>query len=303
MKAMTCLIVALTLIVGGSAAYGGDFFFRPADPLSSFEVGANWYSSCDPLGTQLNEVPNENDNATICNSKTCTMNADHEVMTISTENTGILIIPVGKTLTLNLDEGVSTIDGAIGLKGAIHIVIFDNIATTEWHQFAGAGHIVGEDAGAKILIQTGGAFHPNELILSTTVRGMLEIGKLVSEQNDQTLVLKGGSVIADAHGTLRINTGAMRDEADAGERSLLEVSKYSDAVLQIDVGCQGTPLASFCKIFCLEYTDAEILEGTLDLDVAIVTEGDLTMEPGGVLDVDAASGVSAWFRFADCSTL
>ena len=76
---------------------------------------------------------------------------------------------------------------------------------------------------------------------------------------------------------------------------------YSDAVLQLDVGCQGTPLSSFCKIFCMEYTDAEILEGTLDLDSYLETEGDLTMEPGGVLDVDEHPTVFAWFRRSECS--
>ena len=37
------------------------------------------------------------------------------------------------------------------------------------------------------------------------------------------------------------------------------------------------------------------------LDSYLETEGDLTMEPGGVLDVDEHPTVFAWFRRSECS--
>lgn len=306
MKAIICVLVTVVLICGGTAALGADLYFNPTASSGNWTDGDDWkVGSC---GGADGTVPGATDDATICTGKTCTLDISDEVMTISTQPAvgedppGKLIIPAAYTLTLNEHTGVSTIDGTIELTGEIHIVIDLGAGHQEWHRFDGSGEIIGKAGTAKILIQTAQGPTPNELLVSTTIRGILEIGKLVSDQNDQTLVLKGGSVVADDHGTLKITTGAMRDELDLGARSLLKVWKFSDAVLQIDVGCSGTPpLASFCKIFCLEYTDAEILEGTLDLDTGIITEGDLTMEPGGVFDVD--EDASAWFRFADCSAI
>ena len=154
MKAIICVLVAVVLICGGTGAYGQSVYFTDADGTGLWNNDDNWETAC--IDGNPGGVPQPANDATICTGKTCTMDISGEVETISTEGTGKLIIPSSFTLTLNEDEGVSTIDGSIELSGQIHIVIFDNIATTEWHQFAGSGDIIGKASTAKILIQTGG---------------------------------------------------------------------------------------------------------------------------------------------------
>lgn len=303
MKAIICGTVAVVLLGAAVPGNAQTLYFNAPEPTNEGYWGTvtNWHTvSCS--GDTAPNLPQAFNDVVICSGETCDMDLNPEVETVTVESSGVLNIPGAYTLTLNEDEGTSTIDGRINLTGEIHLANLGGHAGDEArHTFDGGGDIVGTASGAKILIERNTEIQPNELINSTTIRGILEIGKLAIGQSPddwQMLVLKGGTVHADDAGTLLINVSFMKDDLLVGQRSLLKVSSDSNAILQIDVWCPDQIPADTCRVYCLEYTDAEVFEGTLDLDTAILTEGDLTMEPGGIIDVDATASV--WFRFPAC---
>jgi len=302
MRWMVIIVVTLALLGGTALGDTGTHFFFPAESEADWSEESAWREECNGGAPQATELPPEDSVPVICAGKTCNMDVSPQVNAITVEETAVLNIPSGATLRLDNDGSTSIFDGTTNLTGEIHLEWNDPQQNPPCvHTFSGDGNIIGTASSAKVLIERYGEIQPNQLILSTTVRGIGEIGKLPNaEYGDdwQMLILKGGTVHADADGTLLIDVSFMKDDSAAGERSLLKVSTHSNAVLKIDVSCPDAIPADTCRIYCLEYTDAEILEGTLDLDTAILTKGDLTMEPGGIIDVAALAGAS--FRLGSC---
>ena len=300
MRWMVIIVVVFGLMGGPALGDTGTIWFNPDASTANWCDAGAWVSDgCD--GEETAEDPGANAVGVICAGKTCNVNCDPTVNAVIVEETAVLNIQSGRTLTLDNDGSMSTFDGTANLTGEIHINWSATSGAPWQYTFNGDGDIIGTASSAKVLIERYGEIQPNQLILSTTIRGIGEIGKLPNaEYGDdwQMLILKGGTVHADADGTLLIDVSFMKDDSAAGERSLLKVSTHSNAVLKIDVSCPDAIPADTCRIYCLEYTDAEILEGTLDLDTAILTKGDLTMEPGGIIDVAALAGAS--FRLGSC---
>lgn len=303
MRSITCKVVIVGLLAGAASADQGTHFFFPPGSVANWDTADVWRESCDPEAP-LAGFLGEDSVPVICAGKTCNMNVSDRVNAITVEDTAILNILSGNTLRLDKDGGTSIFEGTVNLTGEIHLEWEDDPGdpSPPWvHTFTGDGYILGTASGAKLLIQKHGLVTRNDLIHSTTIRGILEIAPLPIVGTDdfgQELILKGGTIQADAAGTLSIRVSHMSDDADASERSLLKVSTSSSAILQLYTNCLGeTPLIP-CQTFCLQYTDAEVLEGTLDLDVHLLTEGDLTMEPGGIIDV--ADVAIAQFRLPEC---
>lgn len=170
------------------------------------------------------------------------------------------------------------------LTGEIDV---DLTAAQSEHTFAGGGEIVGQESSAKILIAG-----PNrDLISSITIRGALEIGKLLG--TSPTFTTAGGLIYADTNGTIKISTQGLFDDPTASA-TLYKVS-HANATLQFSMECAGAP----CPAICLSKANFELIEGTIKVDApdGLVTRGTVTAEPGTVFDIETGAIFS---RLASC---
>lgn len=301
-KATVKMMLAIGLCVGllvSPLAMGqtcsGTIYFDPAQgDEGDWSDTTAWRDACG--GTGIDVLPPPESHVVICAGKTCNMDLDPSIDEICVESTavdgvGVLNILATYTLTLHEPSGTSTINGQINLTGDIHIEWDDDAdpGSEPWvYTFDGPGSIVGTTntpGSRKILIDGHTVPQPNILFNSTTIRGALEIGRL--DEEVVSLILKGGTVHADTNGTIKIAVSTLEDES-AASPSLLKVSSHPNAVLLIDQECPDTLLVP-CSNPCLEFTNVEVLTGTLHLpddQFFFQTRGTLLMERGGIIQTD-----------------
>ena len=286
MKNMLIVMMLAGLLLGGAATTEVNAEVRYFITTSGNWSTGGWNNiSCGGGANAL--PPTEDDVAIICANNTCTVDIDPEVISIDVQTGASLIIPSARTLTLN--GGVpgnitSTIDGTVELTGEIDV---DLTAAQSEHTFAGGGEIVGQQSSAKILIAG-----PNrDLISSITIRGALEIGKLLG--TSPTFRTAGGLIHADTNGTIKISTQGLFDDPTASA-TLYKVS-HPNAILQFSMVCDGAP----CPAICLSKANFELIEGTIKVDApdGLVTRGTVTAEPGTVFDIETGATFS---RLGSC---
>jgi len=285
------ITVAVTFVLAATPVFADVKYFNPSASSADWDA-AFWDSDCSGVGTQTGDwdcEDNDCDEAVICDDKTANINNadDLDAQAVSVQSTGIVNIYTGGILNLVGESGVSEIDGAINLEGELHVDWLGSDNGIHEHTFSGEGEIIGTASSARIKVEGTGNTNPNKLHLIATLRGQMEIVRLVENNLAAQLVLDGGTVHSDAGGLLRIALSGIDDSAC----SLLKVSSSTNSVLEIDLRC-ANGLTS-CAAVCLEYTDTEVLAGTLRLiDDGLTTENTLTMKPGGKIELTTGSAIA-----------
>jgi len=275
---MKQLVAALPIVLGGlvlvpSPSNGGEtvtLYFNPSGGSGTWSEPA-WVQP-DCAGLVHIQFPDNDDHAVICEGVTCTLDVDPEVKTITLQEGATLNIGSGRQLTLNDPDGTSTIgtDAVINLDGTITIEL--GVAQVD-HTFAGDGEIVGDDSGARIEIDSS-----QKLINEITIRGIMEIARINDPGTGE--FENRGTVHADRSGTLKLSVWIISDVSPGGGVTPQWKVTNSGARLEMAASCDNP---GFCSSGLIG--DFLVSRGKLKVTSTFATEGVLTQQLGGVIEV------------------
>lgn len=275
----TVLVVFVTLAVLGSAGSALAATKSFCQTVNNSWSGIGNWEELD-VGEVCGEgtptgIPTAADRAVIVSGKTCNVDISNaEADTLVVETTATLNIQIGSTVTLRNASGEgSTIDGTLNLEsgfGTVPELVFE----INNHTLAGDGKIVGQNEIAKFRI-----LDAIEVISQITIEGKLTF----TDENVENIFNNQGVVHANTDGAIHIQVSTMLDTANAvGEDARWQVSHVS-GTLWIDVNSHTHPP----PISQTLAGDFDVSEGTVDVDWATTTTGDLTMTAGRIDASDA----------------